>query len=660
MCLFFAGNLFSQDILIKGSVFDEFGGPISSAVVRLAVSGLEDTTDTSGYYELKRIATGVDYENRISTDQAVYNAFDLLGRKLYAGNDRQFIHRKFQHSVYILRSPNEPIVAPLVKSSVFLDTMIVTAEGYLTTTSVIDKATDSIDITLSKVVIENRLQGLISGDILAGVTINITEADTADTVTNTDGVFAFSGLKNGTYTVTPSLANYTFTPESRQVTLAGEEKTDVNFVATILTLPTVSRFQAVMDNGTYVTVDNISNLTEAAVGNLVLAADRSTQEDCPYDATPHKGLFQAGDRIVVTDYYLAWFDYTTNDGLAFAKPPYSQNWERSGSLAGWWTLNPATGTFRYNKIGPNGCGNWAHNELIPGSASPSQEQHWWDKFSPPLEHTVVFPYGDSYIFTSYPYAKQGPNSDYVIKSDGQQNAQGLHYVTNARMTSWKYAIDVTDENDQNGISNYLVSSMEYICRARDVKVIWKVMPGLADVTVNNLYIFLWTAYSGQDMDGTSCDFTGGSQWPGTVYGHYRYTQSSLSLRDNWGTTAAPNQVMAMKLGDVCSDPYVNIDVVTRPLFEVTDGSYIRIGESPTLAQNFPRWQLTVLGEPGAGAGTYEDPENFTFAHLINWNETHDGTLGFGVGRGPFNDPKDYFKLTAGRWYQSVLLIGTNF
>lgn len=106
--------------------------------------------------------------------------------------------------------------------------------------------------------------------------------------------------------------------------------------------PAVTRFTAYLDSGHTVTVDNASSWTNGWVSNLILAADRSTREGCPYDSTVYKGLVQQGDRIFVNDNYLAWFDFSAKDGVAFATPPYGGTWHRSGELAGFWTLDPST------------------------------------------------------------------------------------------------------------------------------------------------------------------------------------------------------------------------------------------------------------------------------------------------------------------------------
>jgi len=57
-----------------------------------------------------------------------------------------------------------------------------------------------------------------AGDPLAGV--EVTADGHADT-TAADGTYTIAGLVAGTYTVTPSLAEYTFDPVSRETSSAG-------------------------------------------------------------------------------------------------------------------------------------------------------------------------------------------------------------------------------------------------------------------------------------------------------------------------------------------------------------------------------------------------------------------------------------------------------
>src|SRR5262249_21342898 len=87
-------------------------------------------------------------------------------------------------------------------------------------------------------VINNSNSYTISGQItlsgagLGGVTVTLSSGPTA--TTNSSGNYSFSNLPAGTYTVTPSLSGYTFTPPSRTFTNITANQT-ANFTAAILT-----------------------------------------------------------------------------------------------------------------------------------------------------------------------------------------------------------------------------------------------------------------------------------------------------------------------------------------------------------------------------------------------------------------------------------------
>jgi hypothetical protein len=73
----------------------------------------------------------------------------------------------------------------------------------------------------------------LSGNV-SGSAATLTLSGTASGVTKTDGGgnYGFSGLQNGSYTVTPSQSGYTFTPPTATVSLSNANKTGVNFTAT--------------------------------------------------------------------------------------------------------------------------------------------------------------------------------------------------------------------------------------------------------------------------------------------------------------------------------------------------------------------------------------------------------------------------------------------
>lgn len=69
------------------------------------------------------------------------------------------------------------------------------------------------------------LTGTITGPGASGATVRLTGAATATTTTNSSGAYTFSGLANGSYTVTPSRTGFIMTPTSQAVTISGANKT---------------------------------------------------------------------------------------------------------------------------------------------------------------------------------------------------------------------------------------------------------------------------------------------------------------------------------------------------------------------------------------------------------------------------------------------------
>ena len=67
-----------------------------------------------------------------------------------------------------------------------------------------------------------------------GTTLTLSGTATGTTTADVSGNFTFTGLNNGTYTVTPSKSGFTFSPTSQPVTVNGANVTAVNFTATAI------------------------------------------------------------------------------------------------------------------------------------------------------------------------------------------------------------------------------------------------------------------------------------------------------------------------------------------------------------------------------------------------------------------------------------------
>ncbi len=87
------------------------------------------------------------------------------------------------------------------------------------------------DFTATKNPGAYSISGKVSGAVQEDVLITLSGALSSTTLSDEDGSYSFTGLADGSYTVTPALSGYTFTPFSLDVTITGASKTDVNFIA---------------------------------------------------------------------------------------------------------------------------------------------------------------------------------------------------------------------------------------------------------------------------------------------------------------------------------------------------------------------------------------------------------------------------------------------
>jgi hypothetical protein len=78
----------------------------------------------------------------------------------------------------------------------------------------------------------------ISGNAgVAGASVALTGTSSGSTTADGSGNYSFTGLANGSYTVTPTLSGYTFSPTNQGETVSGSNITGVNFTATSTSPP---------------------------------------------------------------------------------------------------------------------------------------------------------------------------------------------------------------------------------------------------------------------------------------------------------------------------------------------------------------------------------------------------------------------------------------
>ena len=89
----------------------------------------------------------------------------------------------------------------------------------------------SQDFTATAVVSTFKISGTMLGGARAGMTITLSGTPDRTAVTDASGNYAFTGVANGTYTLTPSLAGFTFSPVDRTVLVSGADLTGRDFTA---------------------------------------------------------------------------------------------------------------------------------------------------------------------------------------------------------------------------------------------------------------------------------------------------------------------------------------------------------------------------------------------------------------------------------------------
>ncbi len=107
------------------------------------------------------------------------------------------------------------------------------------------------------------ISGTISGPVASGVTVTLSGASSATTVTDASGNYAFT-VANGSYTVTPSLTGYVFSPASIDIPVNGGDVAGRNFVAAASTDPAYGisgTISGAVASGVTVTLSGASSAT---------------------------------------------------------------------------------------------------------------------------------------------------------------------------------------------------------------------------------------------------------------------------------------------------------------------------------------------------------------------------------------------------------------
>jgi hypothetical protein len=184
------------------------------------------------------------------------------------------------------------------------------------------------------------ISGTVGGAIAAGVTINLTGAATATTVTGAGGTYSFTGLANGNYTVRPSITGHYFLPVGTAVVVTGANRPGIDFTAGTYVDPLYTISGTVHGDalehvaGVTITLsgDATGTTTTNASGNYSFTGLRGA--GCDYIVTPTMtGYAFTPDH---QDAHVTTADITT--GLDFDAVSATVTWSQA-DLEGTWRMN---------------------------------------------------------------------------------------------------------------------------------------------------------------------------------------------------------------------------------------------------------------------------------------------------------------------------------
>lgn len=128
--------------------------------------------------------------------------------------------------------------------------------------------------TVGRVQAQSSISGSVTGTT---ATVLMTLTGTVNGNLFTTGLYEFMGLPNGMYTVTPSLAGFTFVPASRTITLTGTNSVNNDFVAITQASITLTSFMpTVGTTGSNITLTGSGFTTATAVSFGGVAAQSFT------------------------------------------------------------------------------------------------------------------------------------------------------------------------------------------------------------------------------------------------------------------------------------------------------------------------------------------------------------------------------------------------
>jgi hypothetical protein len=125
----------------------------------------------------------------------------------------------------------------------------------------------------------------------SGATVSLTGAATKTVTADASGNYSFTGLSNGTYTVTPTKTAFTFTPTSQSATISGANVSALNFTAQAVPTFTISGNISPAASGTGATVSLAGSATATVTADASGNYSFTGLSNGTYTVTPTKTAF---------------------------------------------------------------------------------------------------------------------------------------------------------------------------------------------------------------------------------------------------------------------------------------------------------------------------------------------------------------------------------
>ncbi len=252
------------------------------------------------------------------------------------------------------------------------------------------------------------ISGTVSGAVSEGVTVTLGGAHSATTTTDGTGHYAFAGLADGSYTVTPSLSGYTFSPASRSVSVSGADVAGQDFTAMALPYVISGTVSGAVSQGVTVTLGGAHSATTTTDGTGHYAF--AGLADGSYTVTPSLSGYTfapASRSVSVSGADVA------GQGFTATALPHVISGTVSGAVSEGVTVTLSGG--RSAMTTTDGTGHYAFTGLADGSytVTPSLSGYTFSPASRSVSVSGADVAGQDFTATALPYVISGTVSGAV-------------------------------------------------------------------------------------------------------------------------------------------------------------------------------------------------------------------------------------------------------